>query len=101
MSKARLIADISDDIVCGTAHGKYDAAYFLDGLMDEQSVTALDVSILLLSHQDSEEHMYVSERVRELVEAEAIKFFSDEPAGQDYVSDLMAEIERDRALEAA
>ena len=87
-----LIDDIAGDIAEGYSNGKFDAAYFLDSLMDDRQVEAHHVAILLNGgHAEYD----VEKRIREMVKAAAVSFFSEDDRGIDYISDRLAEIEAD------
>jgi len=96
MTRTQLIAEIVDEIACGTPSGKFDAAYFLDTLMDEQRVTCHDVAVLLTMNELSEAHTNVADRMREQITHDAIEFFTNDQRGIDHIDDLMAEAERER-----
>ena len=99
MTRTDLIKSLADDISCGWPLGRYDAAYFLDTLLDDRRVTAAQVEILLNLDDDNNTRIDVADRIRELVKSEAVKFFTSDERGKQYVSDLLAEQERDHAAD--
>ena len=98
-ARQKLIAEIADEISCGESFGKYDAAFFLESLIDGGRVTADDVAVLLTRGQYSESHIYVADKLREIVKEDVVEFFT-EGHGIRYINDRLAE-ERACAEEAA
>jgi hypothetical protein len=97
MSKARLIDDLADDVSYGYATSKYDRHFFVDELMNDCRIKACHVDALM---RTSDARTDTEERVRDMVRAAAVEFFTNEEAGQLYIEELIAEDERDKADEA-
>lgn len=90
-NRSKLIADLADDIACGTPAEKYDAAFFLDALLDSRRVTSDHVAVLLTMSEHSDAHNYVSDYVREMVKQSAVEFFTSDPRGADFIDEKLAE----------
>jgi len=87
-----LIAEMADDIACGTAvAGGFDAAFFLDSLIDQGRVSAVDVAVLLTCGEHSEQHIFTADLLRGMVKADAIQYFTNSDRGIDFVNDMLAE----------
>lgn len=98
--RAKMIADIADDISCGFGAGKYDRAFFLDSLMDNQRVTADDMDMLLTSSETNyDRRCAVRERICELVKQDAIEFFTNGD-GTDFIDERLALAEKEREADA-
>jgi len=93
--RTKLIAELADEIACGNNFGVYDASFFLDTLIDDQRITSDDVAILLTHNDLSDTRISVEERLRKLVEAAAVEFFTN-GRGADFVDERLAEERADR-----
>ena len=100
-ARTTLIDGLANDISCGHAAGRYDAAFFLDSLIDAGRVSAVDVAVLLTCDQLSDKHIDTSDRLRLMLQKEAIEFFTTHDDGILYIDDKLAEDERDSAVDRA
>lgn len=98
--RADMIEDFADDISCGEKIGGYDAAFFLDSLIDDQRVEAADVAVLLCLGHHTDAHIRVSDRLREMIKQDAIEFFTN-GRGVELIDDKIAEEIADEEADAA
>jgi hypothetical protein len=89
--REELIAELADDIASGERHGNFDAAFFLDSLIDQSRVSAVDVAVLLTCSELSDKHIFTADLVRGMVKADCIHYFTNSDRGIDYVDALLTE----------
>ena len=89
--REELIAELADDISTGDRRGGFDAAFFLDSLLDQSRVSAVDVAVLLTCGEHSDKHIFTADLVRGMVKADAIQYFTNSDRGIDFVNDMLAE----------
>ena len=99
MTRTELIAELAQDIAEGNHMTKFGRAFFLDTLMDSGRVSPDFVDVLLDKRHEA--HYSVIDSIIEMVKIDATRFLTDDPRGQDYISDRLAEIERANAEDRA
>lgn len=98
-TRASLIAELADEIACGSKVGGVDAAYFLDSLINESLVTSDDTGLLYTAARGrrplTDAHQSTVDRIEKLIRAEAAKWFTTNPRGIEHINETLAKSERD------
>lgn len=97
MNFREFIAEIAEEISEGARRGKYDATYFLDGLIDRGFVKDYHVSALI--NGDADARATVASTIRCMVKHDAIAFF-EFGNGYDDAREWYSEYLRDCADDA-
>ena len=100
MKRADLINELADDISCGDRFGEFDAAFFLDSLIDSNRVTPLDVAVLLTKSEHADAHIETADRLRLMVQREAIEYFTSNERGIEFIDDRLADIRAEEESDA-
>jgi hypothetical protein len=88
MNRKKIIEEVADDISCGITH-YVSTADIIDWMMDEGKISPATVAGLLSIDQDV--RLECSYNLRQLVEAEAVNFFTNNDRGIEYIDQCIAD----------